>query len=167
MWKWCVGVGLLAFSLQAFESLPLQIGLWPPVQVVCPDSTVQGLKLNLPYADNEIVQGLDLGVVSGAECFDGIQVNLVNWVRDLATGIQVGAANTSGALDGLSIGVVNRVQTRFTGMQIGVLNYAEDAAGMQIGVINGAETMVGIQIGLVNVIRAAWVPCLPIINWEF
>jgi len=152
---------------QALESLPLQIGLWPPAQIVCSDSTVCGLKLNLPCADNEVVQGLDVGVFSGAECFDGIQVNLVNWVRDLATGIQIGAANTDSAMVGLSIGPVNTVSTTMTGAQIGAMNYAQDAQGLQLGLINYAETMIGLQIGLVNVIRSGQVPCLPILNWEF
>ncbi len=167
MWRWCTGMVLLAVTTQAVESLPLQLALWPPIQVVCKDSTVQGLKLNLPYGDNELVQGIDLGLISGAECFEGVQVNVVNWVRDLASGIQVGVANNDGAMDGLSVGVGNRVSTTMTGLQVGVMNVAEDAKGLQIGVINVTETMVGLQIGLVNVIREARVPVLPILNWEF
>lgn len=167
MWRWCISVVLLTMAARALDSLPLQIALWPPVQTVCRETDVQGLKLNLPYGDNDFVQGIDLGIVSGSECFTGIQVNVVNWVRDLATGVQIGVANTDGATEGLAIGAMNTAQTRMTGMQVGALNYAEDAAGMQIGLINIAETMVGLQIGLVNVIRDSPIPCIPILNWEF
>jgi hypothetical protein len=147
-----MGVVLVTFVAQAADSLPLQIAIWPPVQVVCPDSDVRGLKLNLPYGDNQLVQGLDVGVFSGSELFSGIQVGLIN---------------SNGAQEGLAIGLINRVDTKLTGMQIGVLNYAEEAGGMQIGLINTAESMVGIQIGLVNVIRDCRVPCIPILNWQF
>jgi hypothetical protein len=167
MWRWCMGAVLVTLMAQAAESLPLQIAFWPPVQVVCPDSDVRGLKLNLPYGDNQLVQGLDVGLVSGSELFGGIQVNLGNWVRDLATGLQVGLANTNGAQEGLSIGLMNRVDTRLTGMQIGLLNQAEEAGGMQVGLINTADSMVGIQIGLVNVMRDCRVPCMPVLLWQF
>lgn len=167
MWRWSASVILVTLAARALDSLPLQIAFWPPVQMVCQETNVQGLKLNLPYGDNDFVQGLDLGLVSGSECCNGIQINGVNWVRDLATGLQIGAVNTNGAEDGLSIGAMNTVKTKLTGMQVGVLNYAEDAAGLQIGLINTAESMVGMQIGLVNVIRDSPVPCIPILNWQF
>lgn len=167
MWRWCMAVVLVAVLGRAAESLPLQIGIWPPVQTVCPDSDVKGLKLNLPYGDNELVQGLDVGVVSGSELFGGIQVNLANWVRELATGIQVGLVNRNGSLEGLSIGLINAVDRDFAGLQIGILNQAETAGGVQIGLVNTAESMVGIQIGLVNVMRDCRVPVIPIVSWQF
>jgi|GEM_PF-3543994 len=167
MWRWILGAVLVTLTVRAADSIPLQVGVWPPVQLVCPDSDVRGLKLNLPYTDNQRVQGIDVGLVSGSEIFGGIQVNLGNWVRDLASGIQVGLANSDGAMEGLSIGLMNRVDTRLTGMQIGLLNQAEEAGGMQIGLINTADSMVGIQVGLVNVMRDCRVPCLPIMLFQF
>ncbi len=167
MWRFSILVLATACAARSGESLPLQVSLWPPVQVVCADTNVAGLRLNLLYGDNVVMQGLDLGVVSGSDCCDGIQINAVNWVRDLALGVQIGLANTMGAAEGLTIGGMNTARTTLTGVQIGILNYAEEAAGLQIGLLNSADTMVGLQIGLVNIIHDARVPALPILNWQF
>lgn len=167
MWRFSIFMIMTCLTAGARESLPLQVSLWPTAQLVCADTPVAGLRLNLLYGDNVVMQGLDLGVVSGSDCCDGIQINAVNWVRDLAMGLQIGLANTMGAAEGLTIGGMNTARTTMTGVQIGILNYAEEAAGLQVGLINSADTMVGLQVGLVNIIRDARVPALPILNWQF
>lgn len=157
----CLGVA------QAGEGWPLQIGIFPPAQLIPEDMAVRGLKLNLPYSSNDRVVGFDLGVAGAAGDMEALQINLYNRVYGEMTGLQIGLLDTIGSGNGLQIGLLNRVNTVYQGIQISLINLAEEITGVQIGVINRTQFLTGIQIGLVNVIEESPLPFLPIINMSF
>jgi hypothetical protein len=157
---------LIVLSLgvaRAGEGWPLQLGIFPPVQLIPEDMAVRGIKLNLPYSANDRVVGIDVGVASAGADMEVLQVNLYNRVY----GLQVGLLDTIGSGNGLQIGLLNRVSTVFQGIQISLINVAEEMTGVQIGVINRTEFLSGLQIGVVNVIEESPLPFLPIINMSF
>jgi hypothetical protein len=161
---------LIVLSLgvaRAGEGWPLQLGIFPPVQLIPEDMAVRGIKLNLPYSANDRVVGIDVGVASAGADMEVLQVNLYNRVYGEMTGLQVGLLDTIGSGNGLQIGLLNRVSTVFQGIQISLINVAEEMTGVQIGVINRTEFLSGLQIGVVNVIEESPLPFLPIINMSF
>lgn len=143
----------LAIAVQAAG--PLQLGLaGDPLQIFGADSEFTGLKLNLPYANNDVVRGLDVGFISGGGEFSALRFNLVNLSESRSSGWEVGAVNwDSGEVDGL---------------QTAIFNHAEDMHGLQIGLVNYAEHLHGVQIGLLNYIRHSHAAVvLPFVNWDF
>lgn len=150
----CFAVAMgLAVAAQAAG--PLQIGLsGDPLQIFGSDCEFTGLKINLPYADNDIVRGIDVGFISGGGEFSAIRLNALNLSESRSAGLEVGGVNwDSGEVDGL---------------QTALFNHAEDMNGLQIGLVNYATHLHGLQIGLINYIRhthAAMV--LPFVNWDF
>lgn len=145
----------MGLALAAQAAGPLQIGLsGDPLQVFASDSEFTGLKVNLPYANNDIVRGIDLGFISGGGEFSAIRCNAINLSESRSAGLEVGGVNwDSGEVDGL---------------QAALFNHADDMHGLQIGLVNFATHLRGVQIGVVNYIRhshAAGV--LPFVNWDF
>ena len=151
----------------AEQAMPLQIGIFPPAQLVPEDVDIRGIRLNLPYSNNNHVVGIDFGIVSTAGDMEALQVNLNSIVYGEITGVQVGLLATTGSGNGLQISLLNRASTVFEGIQISLINMAEDMTGIQIGLINRTEFLTGIQIGLVNVIEESSMPFFPIVNFSF
>ena len=150
-----VAVVTMGLAMAAQAGMPLQIGLaGDPTQIFSSDSEITGLKLNLPYAENDIVTGLDLGLVSGGGEFSAIRVNVLNLSESRSSGLEIGALNwDSGDV---------------VGLQIGLVNHAEYGHGLQLGLINYARHMHGLQIGLFNVIAHTHsAGALPFVNWDF
>ena len=128
---------------------------------------VAGLRIGIPYGQNDSVTGIDIGLWGKSDYAWAIQVNVVhNVVRDEMGGIQVSCVNDAGHLTGLQVGLWNMAPT-MEGFQIGLLNLADQVDGLQIGLVNRTEIMHGYQIGLVNVIRESPVPFAPIMNFYF
>ena len=51
--------------VSAFDTTALQLGIWAPnVQLVPPEISITGVKINLPYGSNCQITGLDIGLVS-------------------------------------------------------------------------------------------------------
>lgn len=145
----------MSLAVAAHAAGPLQIGLsGDPLQVFGSDCEFTGLKLNLPYADNDIVKGIDVGFISGGGDFSAIRLNAVNLSESRSAGLEVGGVNwDSGEVDGL---------------QAALFNHAEDMHGLQIGLVNYATRLHGVQIGLVNYIRHSHpAEVLPFVNWDF
>lgn len=143
----------LAVAVQAAG--PLQIGLsGDPLQIFGADSEFTGLKLNLPYANNDIVRGIDMGFISGGGDFAAIRLNAINLSESRSAGLEVGGVNwDSGEVDGL---------------QTALFNHAEDMHGLQVGLVNYATHLHGLQIGLINYIRHSHAAVvLPFVNWDF
>ena len=54
----------LAGMVEAMAWSPVQVGLFGGnVQICAPETEIAGLRLNLPYSENDDVSGLDLGIV--------------------------------------------------------------------------------------------------------
>jgi len=148
----------------------LQLSIMPEVQLIAPDESVCGLRLNLPYGVNESVTGIDLGFFSQTskdaaalqisvfgniveQNADGIQIATVNAVGNAMTGFQIGLLyNTANKFKGLSIsGGANYYVEEGEGIMIAVLgNYAPVLKGLQVGLVNAPAYATGLQIGLVN-----------------
>ena len=128
---------------------------------------VAGLRIGIPYGQNDQVTGVDIGLFGQSDYAWAIQINLVaNLVRDEMGGIQIGCFNKAGHLTGVQIGLWNNAPTGI-GLQLGLLNLADQMDGFQIGIVNRTELMRGYQIGLVNVIRESPVPFCVLVNFSF
>ena len=109
---------------------PVQVALWPDLQLFSGDTDVYGLRLTLPVGEQQNVTGLDIGFL-----------------------------NFAGNVRGMQAGVLGNVAGETWG-QVGLLfwnsqlhcNYADKLRGFQISpVCNAAKDLVGLQIGgLVN-----------------
>lgn len=138
------------------ESKPVQVALFPPIQLVSEDEAIGGVRVSLLYGKNTTVSGLDIGLVSHATSgvSKGVQFGLVGIVDADFTGFQ----DTW----------VNVTKGKMEGFQWGVVNYAGHASGFQLGFVNYAQTMKGLQIGLLNFInQGGQFPVFPIVNWSF
>ena len=170
IWILTIALLLTASAVRAFDTTPLQIGIWPPtLQIVPPEINVSGLKLNLPYGGNNDIVGVDLGICSTSNNTSAFQVNpLFNLVEDDYKGFQVSLFNLCGNSSGIQIGVImNSTDRVASGLQIGIINSALEMNGVQIGIVNYSNFMVGVQIGLANIITDSIVPFFPIINFCF
>jgi hypothetical protein len=135
---------------------PIQLSLFPPIQLVPEGNAISGIRLNLPYGRNTSVTGLDWGLVghSTSGVSKGVQIGLVGLVDADFTGWQSNFANFT--------------KGKFEGFQWGFVNYAGHASGFQLGFVNYAVSMKGLQIGLVNIIKqGGQFPIFPIVNWSF
>ena len=124
-----------------------QLSFYSPGDIMLPwaRSDVHGLRLDLPYGNNDgCLLGADIGVVGVlGERMTGFQCTGFNLV-DLASvkGFQFGAiANRDRDFHGVQIsGVVNWNEDESAGIQIGTINYGGELAGFQLG---GVSWMVG------------------------
>ena len=151
-------LGLVALALAgmtaAWAAVPVQIGiLGDTVQLFGVDREVVGLKLNLPYAENNEVTGLDIGIAGGGGTIRGIRLNAINLSDVMSSGFEVGLVNIDAAAKGFQLGLVNIVKGQMDGFQLGLLNH--------VGSLHG------LQIGLVNMIDTGNVKMLPIVSWSF
>ena len=142
-----------------------------------PDN-VTGLRVGIPWGDNDSVTGIDIGFYGKSKNMAGIQVNLIaNIVTDRADAIQVACYNHAGSLSGGQLGLMNVTGYGALGWdtrmpfsacaQVGLLNIANDLRGVQFGLVNKADMLYGFQIGLVNVITSGVIPFMPIVNIGF
>ncbi len=163
-------VTLSSSPLLAAECSPLQVSVWSPVQLVPVEKTVCGIRLDLLYGDNEGVEGIDIGLVNGADSLKGIQIGVLNWASEKDswgiqigllvnsrpqvvhyasfTGIQIaGFGNRSGAMKGLQLGLF--------GNMIGNKNDHSASWGIQAGGINNIinSEFTGLQLGMFNELR--------------
>ncbi len=153
LWFGAVAVAL-AGMVEAMAWSPIQVGLFGGnAQICAPETEITGLRLNLPYSENDDVTGLDLGIVSGGASISGLRLNAVNLSDEHSGGVE--------------IGLVNVDKGEMVGWQCGIFNYAGSMRGFQLGLINKCGSLYGIQIGLVNMIETGKVAMLPIISWAF
>jgi len=150
------------------EIRPIQLAIWPPLQLFPPEDTIHGVRLSL-YGLNQEVQGLDLGIFSRT--------------TGKVVGLQYGIVGlTEGNFTGWQDNAVNITEGKFTGFQSGLFNYSNDAEGflcglvnvttsmngLQLGFINYTRRLHGLQLGLLNIVKdKEQLPILPIVNWSF
>jgi hypothetical protein len=168
--------GSVAFAPAGAQAqAPIQLALFPPVQLVPETEAVSGVRLSL-YGKNTEMTGADLGAVTHTTGdATALQMALVNVVEGDVTGVQVGwmlgaaiANVTRGTVRGFQWGLYNGSGDT-EAFQLGLLNNAAGrAAGLQFGLVNVANDMYGLQVGLINIIRSKdRFPVLPIVNWKF
>jgi len=159
-------LGVSAFS---FDTVPFQVGLWPPkIQIVPDEINVAGVKINFPYGGNKNITGLDIGFASVSDNTSALQLNLIiNQAHEQFSGVQMGIVNQAERSEWFSFGILNMTNERARGIQIGLLNSAMEMRGFQLGLINYTEMMTGLQIGVANFICESPVPFFPFINFCF
>ncbi len=146
---------------------PVQISVFPPLQLVDESEAVRGLRLSI-YGRNANMTGLDFGFIHHTTgSFEGLQLGLVGFTEGSTRGVQWSAVNlTKGSLEGAQLGFVNSAGGG-EGLQWGGFNHAQNFRGLQIALVNYAETLNGIQLGLINIIREGGIlPVMPFINWS-
>ena len=158
-------ITLCAVNVFAADWTPVQLSLFPPVQLFSADTEVIGLRLNVLIGYSAKVTGLDLGVeVNQVAEMSGMQIALMNQALRF-DGIQVGLCNQIGSLGPPRLKAHKQVVqpgalSRNSGIQIGLLNgvgrtspFSPDDtpescfAGLQIGVVNAGDRIRGVQLG--------------------
>jgi hypothetical protein len=158
---------LAAQARDPYDMYPLQLSVFPELQLFDQDVHITGLKLNFIYGYNVAVSGFDFGLFSGCSDFEGIQANVVNYAESNATGVRISPINLSQNSEGIELGLINHASVGTQNLSLGLINVTKEAQGLQIGVINYTEQMYGIQIGVINIISQSKVSFLPIINAYF
>lgn len=145
---------------------PIQIAVFPSLQLVPQDDAVKGLRLSI-YGRNAAMTGFDWGIIQQTTGpFKGLQIGLVGLNEGGTEGIQWGGVNiTEGELLGAQLGLINTASSG-EGLQWGGFNHSGNFRGLQIALVNYAETLSGVQLGLVNIIReGGFFPVFPLFNF--
>ena len=180
---------LLGLRVHAQEgSRAIELSLWSPVQLGSATDNVEGIRLNVFYAKNNDLSGLDLGIFGlGYNTGDvkGVQWNFIgSVVEGDMVGWQTGLySHTKGEFQGLKGGLINLQDgdlygwqagfitlgdAKVVGLQTGLYNSAGDMEGLQLGLINYAEKLYGVQIGLANInVEADPLYFFPFVNASF
>lgn len=139
---------------------PLEVALFPPLQLPSTDYSVKGLRLSVVGVNREAF-GLDLALLGNVTnvMFKGIAISgLFNYN---------GAGATVAGLQLAGIANINSGHNSVYGLQLAAFNRAGTVYGLQLGLINIAEELHGIQIGLFNVNKKGPFHASPIINAAF
>ncbi|MDD4872695.1 MAG: hypothetical protein PHR77_19255 [Kiritimatiellae bacterium] len=164
---------------KSFETVPIQLSLFDPVQLFSYESDVMGIRLNVPYGFNRNVYGIDVGLCNDVQqTFAGISVGgFVNFAGE-AKGIYLAGlgnitergmrgleiagfmnlfsdiSTTSGSTwKGIQLSSLANASVVMRGVQIcGFGNMADDMKGVELaGIGNFVDTFSGLQFaGLVN-----------------
>jgi len=161
---------LIALPILAKADSPIELSLFHPIQLHDETTSITGLRLNVFYARNADLTGLDIGFwglgyntgdVKGVQWnFIGsvVEGDMVGWQTGIYTrthgdftGLKTGLVNIQdGEMLGWQHGLVSIAKDKVTGLQTGVYNRAADMHGLQLGLVNVADQLRGLQIGLVN-----------------
>jgi len=138
---------------------PVQLSLYPTLQLAPYDRDVTGVRLNL-IGVNRNMTGFDLGVINQSdESFRGVGLGFVNLCQGDVGGLSIGFINhVNGDLLGLQgipivswfLPALNIVHGQCTGLQGGWYNQANELNGLQGGLFNVGYQAKGAQIGLYN-----------------
>ena len=139
----------------------VSVGVVPPVQIGSEAADVLGLRLGLPYASHNNVEGLDVALLATDTAGDltGLQVaGVYNGVGHTVRGVQVAGFlnDAKGDVRGIqAAGLANRAGGFVEGLQVaGIANLGRDMPGLvgaQVAAFyNAANTMEGLQMGLLN-----------------
>ncbi|QHI70300.1 LA_2272 family surface repeat-containing protein [Tichowtungia aerotolerans] len=152
---------------------PLQLALYPTVQLVPYDGDFAGLRLNIIGA-NRNVSGVDIGLINQTDdIFRGVGIGAVNLSKGNSEGLSIGLINHAngdvkgfqgipfiswwsafnfvhGQCNGAQGGLFNQAST-LRGVQGGLVNVAYDSKGVMVGLYNYTESFCGLHVGLVNI----------------
>ena len=165
-----LALGSSADPALAQEGAPIQLSVFPPIQIAGESESVRGVRLSLLFGRNANVTGLDWSLIANHTTgdqtglqlslgslvegdFTGLQWNMVNVTQGEMYGVQLGLVNVTGTARGFSWGGVNYSKGNYRGLQLALVNYAQSMAG-------------GVQVGLINIIKeGGQFPFFPIVNW--
>ncbi|MBC2600982.1 LA_2272 family surface repeat-containing protein [Puniceicoccus vermicola] len=166
----------------------IELSVWSPIQLGDATDSVKGVRLNIFYAKNDDLTGLDLGLFGlGYNTGDvkGVQLNFIgSVVEGDMSGWQTGIyTHTKGEFRGLKGGLINLqgddfygwqagaitlADAKVAGLQTGLFNKAGDMRGLQLGLVNYSEKLYGVQIGLANInVEADPLYFFPFVNASF
>lgn len=137
---------------------PLQIGLYPTLQIIHYEESVAGVRLNL-IGVNKNMTGIDAGLINQTdETFRGADIGIMNLCKGNSSGIHVGFVNhVNGNMKGFQgipfiswYNALNVVHGHCGGAQGGFFNEAKSLSGVQGGMVNIAYDSKGVMGGLYN-----------------
>ena len=102
---------------------PVEVGLFTPLQLPCPDCDVMGVGLDLLWGRHPNATGFQFGAIG---CV----------VDGTMSGLQLGFFNYAKFLNGLQLGVVNVVEDGTSGIQVGLVNVMKDGRYPVVPVLN-------------------------------
>jgi hypothetical protein len=103
---------------------PLQLGLFPYVQLWDSPSHVYGIGLDLFFLDQKRVGGISFSLFNAVKESYGIQLAPIAAASEENCGLSIGLLyNIIHKNNGLSIGLINRAEEGSHGVQIGLLNF--------------------------------------------
>ena len=98
-WTALVIAAGIGWVMPAQASHPIQVGVYPPAQLVDEGDSITGARMNLPYSTNAGLTGVDVGLFN----------------------------RISGNLTGLELGIVDMAKGTEHGLQLGLVNYNPNA----------------------------------------
>lgn len=152
---------------------PLQLSLYPTLQLIDYNNDVAGLRLNL-IGVNGCMTGLDVGIINQTDhLFTGAGIGIINLCQGDSRGVDIGFINhvngnvtgfqgipliswwnalniVHGKCVGAQGGLVNQSK-ELVGVQCGLVNVAYDAKGVMAGIYNYSENFSGLDLGLINI----------------
>lgn len=142
------------------DTTPLEVGLFPPLQLPNSNFSVTGLRLTVVGVNREAA-GLDVALLGNVTNvgFKGLAISgLFNYNRGNSSviGLQLAA-----------LANINTGHSDVYGFEIAAYNYAGTVHGLQIGLLNIANELHGVQIGLFNINKKGPFHGSPIINAAF
>ncbi len=106
---------ILMGGIHTSAETPISLNIWDNVQFpVDNSSSVTGVRLNLLYAVNQDVTGVDWPI----------------WILPVTINI------VKGNMTGVQYGLYNQVDSKMTGVQIGLVNNVNSLYGIQLGLVN-------------------------------
>ena len=144
------------------SSTAFQFSFFSPLQFFPETDDVHGLRLTFPYGQNNILQGVDLGICNQLNTLYGVSLAvLLSQRTENMYGVNLsGVFNISKGDDvGLSMaGFYNEVRNVEGVQASGLYNQAKFVKGVQFGLFNYCHNMNGAQVGIFNVCKAQPVP---------
>ena len=112
------------------------------------------------------IQGTWFGYVQAREV-NGMQCAIGPCVVKTLNGWQPSCASvTLEKSNGFQIAFANVANAEFNGFQAAAVNVAnQELCGFQLGAVNYAHHN-GVQFGVINIIKDAWIPVLPLVNFS-
>ena len=119
--------------------------------------------------NEDIAYGVQLAPVNFNGEFYGVQFSGISWLGNVSCGVTMaGFLMTRNEFQGFSLAGLNYGLQHVAGLQAGGANLsASTSCGLQLGVVNFAKHHEGVQIGLVNINGVGFLPCLPVVNFNF
>ncbi len=148
-------------TAHADDCNPIQISVWPSVQLVSKENAICGARLDLLWGENTSVRGIDVGLANVTGSLKGIEIGGFNWLagdaKEDSWGIQIAGINyvSNSSFSGIQIGFQNQgsSKTSLAGIQAALINFdfgEGEINGIQLGVANGWSNINGLQIGFWN-----------------
>ncbi len=101
-----------------------------------PQLKVNGFNLSAGcFFTNTSLNGLNISLFNRFKTFNGVSITPLGTQADLLNGVTVGLYSGANTCNGLNICLLNET-IQLKGLQIGIYNYAQQVSGLQIGLFN-------------------------------